>query len=160
MRVKRVMALSDTTRQRHHCALKPIISNGLCPNLLNIGRRAVRCALNPAAREAQTTLCLKVLLNFNKISQISCSFSGSIVCRCPHRKVAVKSSVWLKGPGRACCPPTPGLGDSVMDLMSSGPDIFSNHFSSLVPISPHFFLFFFPSNDGRLWHQANCRLNY
>lgn len=101
------------------------------------------------------------LLDFNKVSQISCSFSGSIVCRCPHRKVPVSSSVWLSGPRGACCPPTPGLGDC------HGPNENRtwhplHRCSSPHPISPHFFLFLFPPvmMAERLWHQANCRLNY
>lgn len=90
------------------------------------------------------------LLSFNKISQISCSFSASVVCRCPHMKVRVSSWIRLPGrPGGACCPPTPGLGDSVTALMRSGPDILSNHCSSLRPVSTHLFLFLLPGNDGR-----------
>lgn len=102
--------------------------------------------LHVTDRQSQTVF---PLLHFNKISQISRSFSGSIVCRCPHRKVPVSSSVWLCGPGGACCPPTPGLRDSVTALMRSGPDILSKHHCSLLPISPHFFLFPIHSNDGR-----------
>lgn len=56
-------------------------------------------------------------------------------------------SGWV-GQRVACCPPTPGRGESVMALMRSGADILSNQFSSLYPISNHLFLFFL-SNDAR-----------